>query len=173
MTCGDAIDPRSGCIDYHRCARPACFTRIAVLNASDLAGMNAAKHVLLVTQLDLPCLRNVVRLMNSFEEIDGLTDKVKIIVNRVGMGNGQISLKKAQETMGREIFWKIPNDYRTMVEVRNNGVPLVEQASGKPITQQIIALSEALSGQADPAEENGETQPAGKSGIGRWFSFGK
>ena len=80
------------------------------------------------TQLDLPCLRNVVRLMMSFGEIEGLKDKVKIVVNRVGLDTGQISLKKAQETIGREIFWQLPNDYRTMVEVRNNGVPLIEQA---------------------------------------------
>ena len=48
----------------------------------------SAKHILLVTQLDLPCLRNVVRLMMSFNEIDGLKDKVKIVVNRVGLDNG-------------------------------------------------------------------------------------
>ena len=46
-----------------------------------------------------------------------------------GLDSGQISLKKAQETIGREIFWQLPNDYRTMVEVRNNGVPLIEHLS--------------------------------------------
>ena len=71
----------------------------------------SAKDMLLVTQLDLPCLRNVVRLMMSFNEVEGLKDKVKIVVNRVGLDNGQISLKKAQETIGREIFWQLPNDY--------------------------------------------------------------
>ena len=65
--------------------------------------------------------------MMSFDEFDGLKEKTKIIVNRVGLDAGQIGLKKAQETIGREIFWQIPNDYRTMVEVRNNGVPLLEQ----------------------------------------------
>ena len=98
--------------------------------------------MLLVTQLDLPCLRNVVRLMMSFGEINGLKDKVKIVVNRVGLDAGQISLKKAQETIGREIFWQLPNDYRTMVEVRNNGVPLIEQAPKAAITQSILELAE-------------------------------
>ena len=66
-----------------------------------------------------------------------LKDKVKIVVNRVGLDAAQISLKKAQETIGREIFWQLPNDYRTMVEVRNNGVPLIEQAPKAAITQSI------------------------------------
>src|SRR5439155_19407955 len=38
-------------------------------NALDMAALQAASQVLLVTQLDLPCLRNVVRLLMSFEEI--------------------------------------------------------------------------------------------------------
>ena len=76
-------------------------------------------------------------------------DKVKIVVNRVGYDTGQISLKKAQETIGREIFWQIPNDYRVMVEVRNNGVPLMQQAPKAAITQSIGQLADALSGKSD------------------------
>lgn len=94
----------------------------------DLIALEMATHILLVTQLDLPCLRNVVRLMTSFGEMEGIADKVKIVVNRVGLDSGQITLKKAEETIGKNIFWQLPNDYRTMVEVRNNGVPLIEQA---------------------------------------------
>src|SRR5207249_8149807 len=105
------------------------------------------KDVLLVTQLDLPCLRNVVRLMLSFGEDAGLKEKVKIVVNRVGLESGAISLKKAQETMGREIYWQLPNDYKTMVEVRNNGVPLIEQAPKAGITQAVTALADNLTGE--------------------------
>ena len=36
-------------------------------NALDMVALEQANHVLLVTQLDLPCLRNVVRLMMSLE----------------------------------------------------------------------------------------------------------
>ena len=61
-------------------------------------------------------------------------------------GQRHISLKKAEETIGSEIFWQLPNDYRTMVEVRNNGVPLIEQAPKAAITQSIIALADALCG---------------------------
>ena len=104
----------------------------------DMVAMRAADHVLLVTQLDLPCLRNVVRLLTSFDEVEGLKDKIKIVVNRVGLENGQISMKKAEETIGREIFWRLPNDYRIMADVRNNGVPLIESAPRAALTQSII-----------------------------------
>jgi pilus assembly protein CpaE len=131
----------------------------------DMAALQASDHALTVIQLDLPCLRNVVRLMMSFDDNERLKESIKIVVNRSGMDSGQISLKKAQETIGREIFWQLPNDYRTMIEVRNNGVPLIEQAPRANITQSVVALAEALTGTTheQPAEQ--------KAGLGKWLGF--
>jgi pilus assembly protein CpaE len=112
----------------------------------DLVALGMANEILLITQLDLPCLRNVVRLVMSFGNMEGLADKVKIIVNRVGLESGQITLKKAEETIGKEVFWQIPNDYRTMIDARNNGVPLIDSAPRAAVTQSFIALAKALSG---------------------------
>jgi pilus assembly protein CpaE len=128
--------------------------------------LEMATHILLVTQLDLPCLRNVVRLIMSFNEMDGIADKVKIVVNRVGLENGQITLKKAEETIGKEIFWQLPNDYRTMIEARNNGVPLVEQAPRAGITLSMKALADALTGDKAPAQD-----ALKKSGISGLFKL--
>ena len=132
----------------------AAFTHVIIdtskgFTEMDMHALAEADQVLLVTQLDLPCLRNVVRLMMSFKESGKFDERVKIIVNRVGYDTGQISLKKAQETIGREIFWKLTNDYRTMVEVRNNGVPLVQQAPKAAITQSINQLAVGLSGKTE------------------------
>jgi pilus assembly protein CpaE len=137
----------------------------------DLVALKSAKDVLLVTQLDLPCLRNVVRLMLSFAEDEGLKDKVKIVVNRVGLDSGAISLKKAQETMGREIFWQLPNDYKTMVEVRNNGVPLIDQAPRASITQALCALAENLTGEKQKPAGDGPSPNAKSAPSGKWLSF--
>jgi pilus assembly protein CpaE len=134
----------------------------------DMVALEMASQILLVIQLDLPCLRNVVRLMGSFNEMHGMADKVRIIVNRAGLEQGQITLKKAEETIGREIFWQLPNDYRTMIEVRNNGVPLVEQAPKAGITHAIIALADALDGDRQSAAVS--ATPA-KSGLGRLLNL--
>lgn len=131
----------------------------------DMVALHAAEHILLLTQLDLPCLRNVVRLLMSLDEVEGLKEKVRIVVNRVGL-ESQISLKKAQETIGREIFWQVPNDYRTMAEVRNNGVPLIEHAPRANITQALLGLSAAISG-----TEELEVEEAVASGGNSWLSF--
>ncbi|OHB84390.1 MAG: pilus assembly protein CpaE [Planctomycetes bacterium RBG_16_64_12] len=130
----------------------------------DIVALEMAHHILLVTQLDLPCLRNVVRLMMSLSSMEGMAEKVKIVVNRTGLESGQITLKKAQDTIGKEIFWQLPNDYRTMVEVRNNGVPLIEQAPKAAITQLIVGLAEAISNDARGPLADEATK---KSGLGK------
>lgn len=131
----------------------------------DMIALEMANSVLMVTQLDLPCLRNVVRLMMSFSELNGLDQKVKIVVNRVGLDAGHITLKKAQETIGREIFWQVPNDYRAMVDARNNGVPLVEQAPKASVTHSILALADALSGDPKAASETLAKKASGISKL--------
>ena len=133
----------------------------------DMFAMQMATDVLMVTQLDLPCLRNVVRLMMAFGEVDGLKDKLKVVVNRVGHGTGQISVRKARDTLGHEVFWQVPNDYRVMVEVRNNGVPLVEQAPKAVITQSISQLAAALGGSDSPANES-DVATKKSSWLGLW-----
>ena len=148
----------------------ASFTHLVIdlsktYSTVDMAAIEAASKVLLVTQLDLPCLRNVVRLMMSFEEFDGLQDKVEIVVNRAGLESGQISLKKAKETIGRDIYALLPNDYRTMVEVRNNGVPLINQAPKAAITQAMRDLAAKLGGQDADGEEGS------KSNESKWKMF--
>ncbi len=130
----------------------------------DMMALHTADQVLMVTQLDLPCMRNVVRLLMTFDEDELLRDKVKVVVNRVGFDSGQISLKKARDTIGRSIFWQIPNDYRVMVEVRNNGVPLVQYAPKAAITQSIGQLADALTGKK--AEEEAAAEREGRKS--RW-----
>jgi pilus assembly protein CpaE len=148
----------------------AAFTHIIIdtskgFSALDMLALEEADDVLLVTQLDLPCLRNVVRLMASFKESNRFEDRVKIIVNRAGYDTGQISLRKAQETMGREIFWQVPNEYRVMVEVRNNGVPLIQQAPKAAITQAINQLAAALDGKTNAKADGGSKS---RSWLGIW-----
>jgi len=132
----------------------------------DMKAIHLADEILMVTQLDLPCLRNVVRLMVTFDDDPSLREKVKIVVNRVGQDNGQISFKKAQETIGRDIFWQIPNDYRVMVEVRNNGVPLLQHAPKAGITNSINQLAAAVSGKQP--DEEGEQESKSRRWLNLW-----
>jgi len=137
----------------------------------DLTAMELANEIILIVQLDLPCLRNMVRLLMSLQQIDNIRDKVKVVVNRVGLESGQISLKKARETIGREVFFQIPNDYRTMVEMRNNGQPLIEQAPKAAITLAVQQLTDLLAGaEVISGDEAGKTTVDKATGS-NWKNF--
>ena len=137
----------------------------------DLTAMELSNEIVLMVQLDLPCLRNMVRLLMSLQQMDNIRDKVKVVVNRVGLESGQISLKKARETIGREVFFQIPNDYRTMVEMRNNGQPLVEQAPKAAITLAVQQLTDLLVGAQVVNNEDGDKTLAEKGSSNNWRNF--
>lgn len=138
----------------------ATFTHLIIdigkgFSPLDLAAMEISETILMVTQLDLPSLRNVVRLLQFFDQReDDISEKIKIVVNRLGLEESQISTNKALETIGREIFWQIPNDYSTMVESRNNGVPLIKQAPKAKITKTIEQLAQTFSDSSVSVDKN-------------------
>jgi pilus assembly protein CpaE len=104
------------------------------------------------------------------ENHDGVTDKVRIVVNRSGLDKSHISAAKAEETIDREIYWRIPNDYAAVSESRNNGVPLLEQWPKAAVTTAIADLAAKLDNFDDSA--NGNT-PVGGSPKDKksWLKF--
>lgn len=137
----------------------------------DMAALECCDVVLLVTQLDLSCLRNVVRLLKSFQPVPGLSEKVKLVINRALPESEAIRLKRAEEIVGREFFWQVPNDYRLMVELRNNGAPLIEQAPRAEITQSLWSMSRALCGDEERGDKS-VRRPGGTTPVlGKWFGF--
>lgn len=148
----------------------ATFTHLIIdvtksFSPLDMAALEVSDQILFITQLDLPCLRNVVRI-NQFLEERELSDKVKVIVNRVGLGDTQISLNKALDTIGREVYWQIPNEYAPVIESRNNGVPLVTEFPKAKITRAIQQLAAKIDDA--PLHTDSSTEERKKSGL---FSF--
>lgn len=122
----------------------------------DLSAMEVSDEILLVTQLDLSCLRNVVRIMQHLSQQNGLDKKVQIVVNRMGLEDSEISINKALETIGREVFWQLPNDYATMIGARNNGKPLCQHSPKSRLTRSIRDLVTRLSSDEETRMEEAQ-----------------
>lgn len=151
----------------------ATFTHLVIdisksFSSLDMAALDASDLTIVVTQLDLPGLRNIVRLLQFFDQRDMPSEKLKIVINRFGLEDSQISLSKAQETIGRDIFAQIPNDYASMVESRNNGVPLLTQAPKAKLTKAFEELAIRLDESSVAAEV---PEAAGKGKKKKLFGF--
>lgn len=130
----------------------------------DLSVMEVSDKVLLVTQLDLSCLRNVVRIIQFLEQVPGINEKVEVVVNRAGLEDNEISLNKALETIGRTVFWQLPNDYATMVGARNNGMPLCQFAPKSRLARSLNDMVQQLTA-GEPGTKSGDDQPKKKNGL--------
>ena len=87
-----------------------------------------------------------------------------IIVNRIGLQDASISLNKALETIGRDIYFQLPNDYVSMVESRNNGVPLLQHAPKSKLQHSFNGLVNKICGR--------EVIATPKEKARGWFSRG-
>ena len=122
---------------------------------TDLTAMRMSDTILLIAQLELTSLRNVVRMLHTLGTEDGLVDKVKVVVNRVGSDDCDITLAKAEETIGRPIYWQVPNDYRAVLGARVAGEPLLTHAPRSKTHHSLVGLANALCGKgaAEPKKE--------------------
>jgi len=114
------------------------------LHASDFAAFEISDLILIVVQLELLCLRNTARLINLFRQFDGLAEKVKLVANRVGSFDTEISLKKAEEILKTTISWQIPQANKIFQEARIKGVPLGDVARGSRPHQVFLEMARSL-----------------------------
>lgn len=90
-----------------------------------MKALSLSDMVLLLTTMDLPALRNCQRCLELFDSEDFEDDKVKILVNRF-METDDIKVEDVENLLRKKIFWKIPNNYFTMMSANNLGVPVAE-----------------------------------------------
>src|SRR5262249_23623772 len=126
-----------------------------------------ADMILLVAQLELSSLRNVVRLIHCLSGEENTAEKVRVVINRQGADTVEegIGLKKAEEVIGKPIFWQIPNDTQAVMSAPAAGQPLVRHAPKCRAGQSICGLAQALYGKPVGAGARGSK--------GGWGFFSK
>ena len=95
------------------------------LDAKTIKALEISDLVFLVTIVNLPALRNCQRCLELFNKLNLDKDKIQILVNRY-MENDEITADEVEEVLGKNIYWKIPNNYFTMMSAINKGVPVSE-----------------------------------------------
>jgi pilus assembly protein CpaE len=114
------------------------------LDSSSLRVIEMSDILLLVSILNIPCLSNTNHLVKSFARLNYLPDEhVRIVINRY-LRNSEISLRDAEKGIDKEIYWTVPNDYKTTMSALNQGKSLSEIASRASITKNLRRLVDNL-----------------------------
>jgi len=79
--------------------------------------------IFFVLIVNLPAIRNCQRCLELFNELGFTDNKVQVLVNRY-MENDEIKAEDVEEALGKKLYWKIPNNYFTMMSAINKGVPV-------------------------------------------------
>jgi pilus assembly protein CpaE len=113
-------------------------------NETALKVMQMSDNVMLISIPSLPCLANTNRLMKSLVDLGYITeDRIKIILNRY-MKKNEISLEDVKTAIKKELFWVIPNDFRSTMSAINNGKPLAEIAPKSNISGSLMEMAETI-----------------------------
>ena len=106
------------------------FTYIIVdmssnIDENSLKILDCSDWIMFTTIVNIPALRNAQRCLNLFKTRRYPKNKVKIVVNRY-MENDEIKIEDIENTLVEKIYWKVPNNYFTIMEAINKGVSISE-----------------------------------------------
>ncbi len=139
----------------------------STLNDITLSLLDVADRILLVTQQNLPSLKNVSRFFDLCESLDYESDKVWLVVNR-GSSKAGISIKDISKILKRPIVLSIPSAETIANVAADQGVPIIIGPGQKqPIGMALTKLSEYVIeqfGEAKAVMSNGRNVPAGEEG---------
>jgi pilus assembly protein CpaE len=125
-----------------------------MINAVVASALYAADTIFLVTNPDVPSIRNAQRLVDRVRQLGAGSERVKVLLNRVSE-NHLIAPKQIETALGYGIHHMFPSDYRTVSTALNSGVPLA-LTNNSEIASQFDSFSRQLVGMAEEAKPEPE-----------------
>lgn len=95
------------------------------IDANSLKILDKSDIILFTTIVNIPAIRNAQRCLNLFRSRNYPKERVKIVLNRY-MESDEIKLEDIETTLGEKIYWKLPNNYFSIMESINKGIPVNE-----------------------------------------------
>jgi pilus assembly protein CpaE len=119
-----------------------------------MAALDQSDLVLLVTNVDLPSLRNIQRGLPMLKRVlPRGEEQIRLIINRYHPG-GEITLQDVERILSIKSFGTISNDYEAVIGAINSGRPIVLNGASK-YTRDVRALGAQIAGLTEPAQSNG------------------
>ena len=92
-------------------------------NASSASAIFASDATFLVANPDVASIRNTRRLVDRTRQMGAGHERVRVILNRMS-DNPAFAPDQIEEVIGRPVDQGFPEDYRTVSDALNSGVPL-------------------------------------------------
>lgn len=116
-----------------------------------VAALDVSSMVIVVTTLDVACLKSTKVCLSVLKSWRYPTEKVKLLINHVNNVNG-IGNAEVESAVDHPIFWRIPNDTATMTSCSRAGKPFVQTQPGVAISRNLVSLSYSVAGDRQPTK---------------------
>ena len=123
----------------------------------------ACDEVKLICTPDVAALRDLVRRVEHLCAVSGLTNKLKIVINR-STSEDAVGQKEIEAAIKFPIAVSVPNNYVGLLRAINEGEPISPQQRG-PFTQAMAQWSERLAAEK-PTAMTAAAKPKKKSLFG-------
>ena len=133
-----------------------CYEYIVIdagnmINPFVVSGLYTADTVFLITNPDVPSIRNAQRLVDRVRQLGAGSERVRVLLNRTS-DQLLIAPKQIETALGYSIHHSFKSDYRTVSTALNSGVPLA-LANDSEIATEFSTFTRTLLGQQEPAKE--------------------
>lgn len=108
------------------------------------AALQLSDQILMVANPDVPCLRNLQRLIDAVKTAGVPGERLQIILNRASEF-GVLSTAQIERVLGFNIAFNVNSDYRTVASAVNSGVP-VSALRAAEINGQLDAIARSIAG---------------------------
>jgi len=108
-----------------------------------LAALQMADPIFLITNMDVPSLRNLKRCLPILDRVTaGDPERLRLVVNRFNP-KSLVRLGDLEETLGLEVHHTLMNDYEAVIQSISTGKPLVLQG-GTRYGEELKALARTI-----------------------------
>jgi len=122
----------------------------------NMQAIQRADQIYVVTVPEVPALRNVVRYKDFFIK-SGEPGEVRVMLNRYSKRD-PITDEQIEKAIRSQIFWRIPNQYKQVIQTINDGDP--SQLSNFDVVRSLEKCAEQIAGGLVP-----DAVPKGGKGL--------
>ena len=117
----------------------------STLNDLVVSVLDSSHIIFLISKCSLPAMRNAQRVLHGFERLGYSSNRIRLLLNRYQKGQ-DVSIKEVEKTLGFQVFWSIPNDYKSLIRSIQSGDPLTLQSSSIPLARSFYEMSAQVLG---------------------------
>jgi pilus assembly protein CpaE len=117
----------------------------STLNDLVVSVLDSSHLIFLISKCSLPAMRNAQRVLHGFERLGYSSSRIRLLLNRYQKGQ-DVGIKEVEKTLGFQVFWSIPNDYKSLIRSIQSGDPLTLQSSSIPLARSFYNMSAQVLG---------------------------